>query len=123
MAEPALADVVVVTGAGGALGSAVVTRFRDAGACVIAVDRSQSALAGTDPDIRRHVCDLTDADAVEDLFDHICAQHGTPVAVVHTVGAFRGGSFVDSTPEDLAMLLDVNVATAWWVSRAAARRM
>src|SRR5438045_2450859 len=117
------ADVVVVTGAGGALGTAVVDEFRRRGACVIAVDRSTSALAGVDPDVRRHVCDLADADAVEDLFDHICVEHRAPAAVVHTVGAFHDGSLVDSTPDDVATLFDVNLMAAWWVSRAAARRM
>ena len=113
----------VVTGAGGALGSAVVDALRVTGACVVAVDRSLASMEHLPTDVIRQTCDLTDPVSVDELFGRLPAD-GRPVSsVVHTVGAFRVGSIVDSTVEDYRLLLDVNLATAWWVSRAAAIAM
>ena len=113
----------VVTGAGGGLGAAVVSALRDAAMRVVAVDRSVAALSELPSEVVRETCDLTDPASVDALFGRVSASHGRIDAVVHTVGAFRGGAIVDSTVEDYRMLLDVNLGTAWWVSRAAAVAM
>jgi NAD(P)-dependent dehydrogenase (short-subunit alcohol dehydrogenase family) len=47
----------------------------------------------------------------------------TPRWVVNAAGAFRPGTVADSDPELLRGLLDVNLSTAWWSCRAAARRL
>jgi NAD(P)-dependent dehydrogenase (short-subunit alcohol dehydrogenase family) len=60
---------------------------------------------------------------VEALFDRISNDWGAPITVVHTIGAFRDGAAVDSPTGDYRMMLTLNVDTAWWVSRAAGRRM
>jgi NAD(P)-dependent dehydrogenase (short-subunit alcohol dehydrogenase family) len=114
---------VVVTGGGGALGTAVVERFLADGAAVIAVDRDLDVLERLDSAVHKAAANLTDPDEVEAAFDRIVQERGTPTAVVHTVGAFRDGSAIDSEVGDYRMLQSVNVDTAWWVSRAAGRRM
>jgi NAD(P)-dependent dehydrogenase (short-subunit alcohol dehydrogenase family) len=64
--------------------------------------------------------DLTAPDEVEALWDRL--EQG-PRWVVNAVGAFRGGRLEDSEPDDVRFLHDVNVGTAWWSCRAAARRL
>jgi NAD(P)-dependent dehydrogenase (short-subunit alcohol dehydrogenase family) len=114
---------VVVTGGAGALGAAVASAFVTEGARVVVVDRSLDTLEGLPPQVHGEVADLTNPDDVEELFERIARDHGTPAVVVHTVGTFRPGTAVDTAVNDYRMLLAVNVDTAWWVSRAAGRRM
>lgn len=117
------AGAVVVTGAGGVLGAAVVDALRNAGGCVLAVDRALTALEHLPADVARETCDLADPVSVDELFARLSARGTRVDAVVHTVGAFRVGTIVDSTIEDYRTMLDVNLGTAWWVSRAAAIAM
>ena len=43
--------------------------------------------------------------------------------MVSAVGGFRAGTVADSDPEQLRGLLGLNLGTAWWSCRAAARRL
>jgi NAD(P)-dependent dehydrogenase (short-subunit alcohol dehydrogenase family) len=113
----------LVTGAGGALGQAIVRALLARGAVVVGVDRNVEALQSLPDDVHREVADLTDPDAVTALFDRVAADVGTPGAVVHTVGGFRAGAAVDSSPEDYRVMMQLNVDTAWWIGREAGRRM
>lgn len=112
---------VVVTGAGGALGSAVVDAFQGS-ARVVAVDRSCPELEALSDRAQCEQADLTDQSSVEAVFARI-AESGPIDALVHTVGAFRGGSVLDGTAEDYRFMFDLNLGAAWWVSRAAATHM
>ena len=113
----------MVTGASGALGQAVVSALCDRGEHVIAVDRSIDLMETVDSRGHRQAADLTDPAGVDDVFARVLSDHPQIDAVIHTVGMFRGGGIVDSEPEDFRTVMDVNLATAWWVSRAAARLM
>jgi NAD(P)-dependent dehydrogenase (short-subunit alcohol dehydrogenase family) len=110
-----VADVALVCGASGALGSALVEAFRARGDDVIGVDRKGEPREG----IRMEAADLTRPEEVEALWERI----ETPHWVVNAAGAFRGGSVADTEPETVSFLLDVNFATALWSCRAAARRL
>jgi NAD(P)-dependent dehydrogenase (short-subunit alcohol dehydrogenase family) len=116
----------VVTGASGALGRAVVDAFATRGDRVLAVARSAGALERLEadhPNASEAICDLTDADAVEELWTDIDRGDRIPTSLVNTIGGYRGGRVVDASPVDLGFMLDLNLATAWWSCRAAARRM
>jgi NAD(P)-dependent dehydrogenase (short-subunit alcohol dehydrogenase family) len=104
-----VADVALVCGAGGALGSALVETLRARGDRVIPAGRD--------------LVDLTDADAVEALWERLTAEGIEPRWVVNAAGGFRAGAVADSDPDELRGLLDLNLGTAWWSCRAAARRL
>jgi NAD(P)-dependent dehydrogenase (short-subunit alcohol dehydrogenase family) len=117
--------VVVVLGATGNLGRACIERFRDDGARIVAVDRSnerlKDAYGGLDAD--RHMLvgdvDLTGDEAVADLFTAVVERLGRVDAVVNTVGAFRGGEPVYSEKADTwDFLMHVNVRPAVMVARS-----
>ncbi|HYO84299.1 MAG TPA: SDR family oxidoreductase [Bryobacteraceae bacterium] len=97
------ARVVVVTGASGALGRAVVSAFASAGDVVIGVARS------TDP----YAADLTDATAASEVFDRILSDHGRIDVLAHSAGAFAGGSNVESAdPSVWPKMLAINLTAA-----------
>jgi 3-oxoacyl-[acyl-carrier protein] reductase len=83
---------VIVTGAAGCLGRAIVEHLLDAGATVVACDRDADGLAtladGRDGVIPRTV-DLTDAVAVEQAVTEATKQAGTIHALVNNAGAIR----------------------------------
>ncbi len=116
--------VAVITGASGALGSAAVERFREAGATVCAVDvvAPEEDDALLDPDERTHFyeADLTDEDAVEALFDRVVDDHGGVDHLLNVAGTWRGGDDVSETDlEEFEFLLDVNLKTAFLASKHA----
>jgi NAD(P)-dependent dehydrogenase (short-subunit alcohol dehydrogenase family) len=113
-----VADVALVCGGSGALGSALVEAFLARGDHVVVADRAADGPAT--PGLTRTAVDLTAPDAVEALWERLEEQ---PRWVVNAVGAFRPGHLVDSEPDDVRFLQDVNVGTAWWSCRAAARRL
>ena len=118
---------VLITGAAGALGRSVVTRFLDAGERVLAVDADESALGeltGLAPSDRLSVrrVDLTSTEEVQGLFDDAERASGVPRAVVHLVGGFRWGRIADLSDRDWSYLLKLNLDTTFRVFREAARR-
>jgi NAD(P)-dependent dehydrogenase (short-subunit alcohol dehydrogenase family) len=116
--------VAVVTGACGALGSAVVDRFRSAGATVAAVDvrppTDDDALLDPDEKTTFYELDLTDETAVEDGMNRITDAHGRIDALANVAGTWRGGQPIEETPvEEFDMLFDVNLKTAFLASKHA----
>jgi NAD(P)-dependent dehydrogenase (short-subunit alcohol dehydrogenase family) len=94
-----------------------------AGFTVVGVDRSERGLAGLAEGIRREVGDSTDPAVAKTLVDRIAAEVGAPQVLVNTIGAFRVGEALAATPEDLRVMIDVNVGAALWLSQAVAPYM
>ncbi|MDQ2048938.1 SDR family oxidoreductase [Natronolimnohabitans sp. A-GB9] len=116
--------VAVITGASGALGSATVERFRDAGATVCAVDvvapdEGDSLL---EPDERTHFyeADLTDEADVEELVSSVVDDHGRIDHLLNIAGTWRGGDPIEETDlEEFESLVDINLKTAFLASKHA----
>ena len=131
-------DLAVIMGATGALGTAIVDAFASRGDRVIAVARSRSDVSQlaskySSPSpasgggqgggiVTGDTADLTARLEVDDLWERI-DRAGVPRWVVNLTGGYRGGKVVDSTPDDFTFMMDLNLGTAWWSCRAAARRM
>lgn len=110
---------VVVTGAAGGLGPAVVGALVDAGAvCHLPVRRAPD---GPDDPRRRWVAgvDLTDEEAVGRFYASL-----PPLwASVHVAGGFAPGALVDTTLAGFRGQLDINLTTAFLCCREATRVM
>jgi len=119
-------DLAVIMGATGGLGTAVVDAFATRGDRVIAVARSRSEvsqLASKYPGVvTGDTADLTSRLEVDDLWERI-DRVGRPRWVVNLTGGFKAGKVADSTPDDFTFMMDLNLGSAWWSCRAAARRM
>jgi NAD(P)-dependent dehydrogenase (short-subunit alcohol dehydrogenase family) len=115
-------DVVLVCGAGGALGSALVDAFRERGDHVVALSRRplpEELVRG----VHAETADLSVPGDVEALWERLDARSERPRWVVNAAGVFRRGSVAETTPDDVGAVFDANLSTAWWSSRAAARRL
>ncbi|WP_328685766.1 SDR family NAD(P)-dependent oxidoreductase [Streptomyces sp. NBC_00343] len=116
-------QVAVVVGAGGGLGSATALVLANAGFSVTAVDRTEKALDQLPDGIHRVVGDATDPVVARNVVDRIATESGPPEVLVNTLGAFRPGEALAATPEDLRVMLDVNLGAALWLSQAVAPYM
>jgi NAD(P)-dependent dehydrogenase (short-subunit alcohol dehydrogenase family) len=116
--------VAVITGASGALGSAAVSRFREAGATVCAVDvvgpNDDDSLLESDDVSQFYETDLTDEDDVERLIAEVTDNHGRIDHLCNIAGTWRGGQPIEETDlEEVEMLVDVNLKTAFLASKHA----
>ncbi len=114
-----LGRVVLVTGASGALGSAVTGTFRKEGATVVAVARSISPPeAGQERIIPVHA-DLTTAQGAQAAVAETLRQAKRLDALVHVMGGFAGGQPVNKTAEETwDQMMNLNLRAAFLVARA-----
>ena len=117
------AKVAIVVGAGGALGHATALTLAAGGRTVVGVDRNERGLADLPDEIRREVADATDPAAAKRLIDRIAGEVGPPDVLVNTIGGFRLGDALSTTPETLRLMIDVNLGPALWLSQAVAPHM
>jgi NAD(P)-dependent dehydrogenase (short-subunit alcohol dehydrogenase family) len=116
-----VADVALVCGGGGALGSEIVRTLLARGDRVVAADRHAHGEAA--PGLSHESLDLTSADEVAALWDRLEAAGEPPRWVVNAAGGFRPGLVAASEPDAVRFLTDLNLGTAWWSCREAARRL
>jgi len=98
-------QVVLVGGASGNLGQAVVKAFHAAGANLVLPDRATDRLPGLYPGLAGsgdHLLlgsvDATDAGAVNKAVQATIERFGRIDVLVNTVGGYRAGSPVHETP-------------------------
>lgn len=89
---------VVITGAGGGIGRALVALFRESGARVTACDRDADLLAAPD-DGMSEVFELTDRAATAAAMKRIIARSGAPDAIIGNAGFTRAERMADVGPE------------------------
>jgi NAD(P)-dependent dehydrogenase (short-subunit alcohol dehydrogenase family) len=97
---------VVITGAGGGVGAALVARFDAAGAQVVACDMAGAALEVL-PVAETHLFDITDRAAVQQAARDIEAAGGADV-VISNAGWTRAETVEGLTPEKMDHEIDLN---------------
>jgi NAD(P)-dependent dehydrogenase (short-subunit alcohol dehydrogenase family) len=101
--------VVVITGAGGGIGSGLVERCARAGARVAAADLDRDAVAELGAAALTAVCDVADGEAVRDFLGRVRADLGPVDVFVANAGIAEGTDPV-STPDgvwDRALAVNV----------------
>lgn len=134
--------IVVVTGAGSGIGAATARRFAQHGARVAVCDLTEESAQHTAEQTAAAVAfgaDISDPQAVAELFDRIGDRLGAPNVVVNAAGIddvvtkdvvaeqVRAGSAVDVvadlTDEQWRRMASVNYDGAFYVLRESLRRM
>ncbi|TQS45251.1 SDR family NAD(P)-dependent oxidoreductase [Cryptosporangium phraense] len=105
----------LVTGGASGIGLAIATAFRNEGAQVAVLDRSDAGPA----DVVYVRADLSDDDAVRAAVDEAVHALGGLDVLVNNAGVGAQGSVEDSTDDEWHRVLDVNVVGTARVSRAA----
>jgi 2-keto-3-deoxy-L-fuconate dehydrogenase len=100
--------VVLVTGAAGGIGTAIMNRFRRDGETVVGLD-----LANSDIDV-----DITNRSSIEAAVAKVLAEHGRIDVLCNNAGIAAVGDVVDASLEDWTSTFAVNVFGLASMSRA-----
>jgi NAD(P)-dependent dehydrogenase (short-subunit alcohol dehydrogenase family) len=116
-------DVVLVTGANGALGSAIVERLASDGARVVALERSHNddvTLERVSANVLRLLANTGDASALGGAVARAEAELGPLSGAVLTAGAWRGGHqfYEVDAAADYRTVMDANLESASVALRA-----
>ncbi|MEZ0492069.1 SDR family oxidoreductase [Kineococcus sp. TBRC 1896] len=111
------AGVVVVTGAAGGIGSAVVAEFTGTGSSVLAVDRDADGLARLPAEVTPLALDLTGAVAAQQVAD-VAGELGGVDALVHCAGVLRPAPVAEATDADWDATFAVNTTALFRLCRA-----
>jgi NAD(P)-dependent dehydrogenase (short-subunit alcohol dehydrogenase family) len=119
-----MSDVVVVTGAAGALGRAVLDELHGRDLAVAALDRPGPALdeAGARPGVHPVAVELADRDAVWAAWERVDTV-GTTAALIALAGGFRPSSLAGLDKDVLDGMWQSNVESLLWCCQQAAPRM
>ena len=110
--------VAIVVGAGGELGRAAAVKLAAAGFAVTGIDRNEQGLKELPDGIGREVADSVDPAAARSVVDRIAAQAGPPHVLVNTIGMYHLGDALSATPDDLQLMIGVNLGSALWLTQA-----
>jgi len=115
--------VALVTGAAGALGSAVAETFAAAGATVAGTDRREPSAADTQLEpglVDFYQADLTEEAQVAETVAAVLEEHGRLDFLLNVAGTWKGGSPIHETDlETFELVFDVNLRTMFLASKHA----
>ncbi|ANG97651.1 SDR family oxidoreductase [Brucella pseudogrignonensis] len=113
---------VLITGAGGGVGTALVQLFSSRGARIIGCDTSIDVMQADGFD-SRHAFDLLDRNALENAANDIMASDGVPDIVINNAGWTRSESFEELDQAAINREIDLNLTGVSAVSTAIAKKM
>jgi len=106
---------LVITGAAGALGTAVVGKFKREGYYVIALVRPEANEQSPEADVTYEV-DVTDEKAVQEFVSEYEVQFGDLEAIAMLVGGYASGDLETSRQQDLSQQIQLNFFSAFTVA-------
>lgn len=119
---------IVITGASQGLGAAIASAFAaeyGRTARLALVSRNAEALEAVARQCRQRLataeafpCDVTDDAAVAALGHAVTERLGVPDVLVNNAGRFTPGGLAETTPAAFREMLDVNLTSAFLVTRA-----
>jgi len=108
---------LVITGAAGALGAAVVGKFKREGYYVIALVRPETNEQSPEADVTYEV-DVTDEKAVQEFVAEYEVQFGDLEAIAMLVGGYAPGDLETTKQQDLLQQMQLNFFSAFTVATA-----
>ena len=117
--------VVLITGAGGGIGSAIARRFAAEGGTVMVCDVNAEAANEVAASITSaggkavsKVFNLTDKDVVQAAVEQIIAEHLHIDVVVNNAGVMRRGSLLELSDDDWNLTMSVNLNAMYYMCKS-----
>jgi 3-oxoacyl-[acyl-carrier protein] reductase len=112
--------VALITGGSRGIGQGIVDAFLEQGAIVHSFSRS----GGENRErLVHHVVDVSDESAVTEAVNAILADAGRVDVLVNNAGITRDGLIMRMSAEDWRDVMDINLASAFYTSKALSRSM
>jgi len=120
-----MGKVVIVTGASGNMGQAVVKKFLSEGYQVVgtAIPKDPVSIDINNPKFEKVVLDLGNEDEVLKFVESVSVKHGSIDAAVLTVGGFAMNKIADTRISDINKQYKLNFETAYNIARPAFLQM
>jgi 3-oxoacyl-[acyl-carrier protein] reductase len=122
--------VAIITGGANGIGTAHAKRFAAEGATVAVADIDADGAERVADEIKSrgskatgHFVDISNNESVGALVDEVVAAHGRIDVLVNNAAIYRGIQLLDTSPEYLLKVADVNLWGAWRMSQAVVRRL
>jgi 3-oxoacyl-[acyl-carrier protein] reductase len=122
--------VALVTGSGRGIGAAIVTRLAEAGAIVVAANRTIGHVEELATDLQGKGLAVYPAQFpgtgradLKALVDGVVAVHGSVDILVHNAGGCPWASLEELDEDKLDAALDINLKAAFWLAQAAVTPM
>ncbi len=122
--------VAVVTGAASGIGRGAAVTLAKAGASVVLGDVDADGMDETGGELdalgaswSAVPADVSDKAAVDALVAHAVHRHGRLDIMVNNAGIITDSLIVDTTPEQLDRVMNVNIKGVYWGTAAAGRAM
>lgn len=109
---------VLITGASGNLGGALIQVFLEHGFRIAALDTSRGASEIPESeDLRVFPVELTDETRVKEVIQNVYERFGSIEMAVLTVGGFAMGNLTETEGEDFDKMYRLNFLTAYHIAR------
>lgn len=123
--------VAIVTGGSRGIGAAIAERLASDGFSVVvnyansskAADELTQRITEAGGSAQSFQADVSDSDAVEKLFDFATESFGGVDVLVNNAGVLKMQPLAETSDEDFARLVDVNLKGCFHTMREAARRL
>ena len=116
--------VVLVTGAAGNLGKAVVARFATKGATMVFADYSEQGMAAIPEEGLTVQVDLTSEDSVQAMVESVVASCGRIDVLANIAGGFTMGPMLHETDaRDWEFMMNLNARSVFYTSKAVVPHM
>ena len=114
-------NVVVITGAGGTIGSEIAKEFSQEGAEIVSIDLDRDSAIATAESCGTSAlairCDITNEKEVDHAFNRIIGHFGGVDILISNAGIAIKGEMKDLKKSDLIKSLDINLLSHFYMSK------